>query len=505
MFLRYLLTLTFSVLSSSLLAMDQATLEAKCGLVVTKANSVESILRDPAFFQANVIDPLASLVALPTESKHLSPKEMLAYAHKVARIISRWGKPSNFEVFQLKDHTGNERFADGSYPFILAEWGNNPKVPTVIIYTHYDVVSVRDQNWTTEPFQATVKENGRIYGRGTADDKGGIAMALGTMAALRKIHGAHLPFNVRFIVEGDEEEGSNHLAQLVAERPEIFKGNLFLIPDGANVSTTIPGVTVTARGLDTFTIKVKTGEKPYHGGVSGSHLMPGPTEILIELLGRLWPNKSGLEALARPLSAAEIDLINRSPISAAQWRLDTGLLPQIPTPDFGRSNDNVVPSIARQPRVLINGIKHDSPSGSTVPSFAEAEIKIRTTTGMTHEQIKHWLRTVLAKAVPYNAEVTVESVGSIAPAVINADAPELQISGELIRRAYGASQVEYVFDGGTIPPASILSQALPHLPTILYSVDDPTSGIHGPDESTALSVLQNASVATAFMLYSTIP
>jgi len=174
--------------------------------------------------------------------------------------------------------------APGAPPYVYGDWRHAPGAPTVLVYGHHDVVPPgRPERWTSPPFEPAVRR-GRLYGRGTADDKGGFMAWLGGFAAWRAAGGP--PVNLRFLIEGEEEVGSPHLPDFLARHRGRLDADVVVLSDTANLATGVPALTWQLRGLVQVDVEVSCLERPVHSGDFGG-AVPDPVQILCRLVDGL--------------------------------------------------------------------------------------------------------------------------------------------------------------------------------------------------------------------------
>ncbi len=219
--------------------------------------AVQRALRQADARTAFELEKLASYTAIPSVSDPSSlpnPK-----AIKAAEWVAEELRKENFKVTMITEK--------GANPMVYGELGHDPNKPTVLLYSHMDVQPV-GEGWNTNPFRAFVLD-GRLYGRGIADDKAGFQSAIAAVRAYR-LGGVELPVNVQFIVEGEEEIGSPNLGKLLAKLPsDRLPPDLALLVDSENAKPGVPTVTVGLRGLVQFLLEVRTATSATHPGLKG--------------------------------------------------------------------------------------------------------------------------------------------------------------------------------------------------------------------------------------------
>jgi acetylornithine deacetylase/succinyl-diaminopimelate desuccinylase-like protein len=199
-------------------------------------------------FEESVSD-LGAMVRTPGVSAAGFPAaELVRSAEQVADFLARSGL----------EHARVVRFED-AHPYVLADWLHaGPQAPTALIYAHHDVQPPgREAHWTSPPFEPTRKRDGRLYGRGVVDDKAGIVIHAAAIRAWLEATGA-LPINVKLIIEGEEEIGSDHLAGFLRAHERELRGDVIVLSDTANLDTGIPSLTTSLRGIAAVDVTVTT-------------------------------------------------------------------------------------------------------------------------------------------------------------------------------------------------------------------------------------------------------
>src|SRR5688572_23546083 len=268
----------------------------------------------------DIVRGLAELVAIPsisTDGEHVAEIERTA---KLTCDQMRDAGLANVDVLRV----------GGSLPYAYGEWLEAPGKPTVFLYAHHDVqpINYREQ-WLSDPWHLT-RRDGRLFGRGSADDKGAIVAQLAAISAYLKTEGA-LPVNVKMLVEGEEEVGSKNLMQFFERHRQRLKSDVIVVCDTENIEVGLPCVTYSLRGIVAANVAVRSGELPVHSGMAGGSL-PDAAIALNVILSRLyWDNDKvpvpGFYDKVRPLTDKERAAFRRLPGDEDKWRKDTKVLP----------------------------------------------------------------------------------------------------------------------------------------------------------------------------------
>jgi len=201
------------------------------------------------------------------------------------------------------------------HPSVFGQWTGAPGKPTLLLYAHHDVQPIgKSELWLTPPFDPS-ERNGRLYGRGASDDKGGVVMHASAVHAYLKA-AERLPINIKLLIEGEEEIGSTNLFKLLKSHQELFSADAVLIADGGNFDSAIPSVTASLRGIITVNVEVRSLSTSVHSGTWGGPL-PDPVLALSKMLASLVddegkPSIPGLLDAVRPLTKKEIGSKSKS-------------------------------------------------------------------------------------------------------------------------------------------------------------------------------------------------
>ncbi|MFA7249558.1 MAG: M20/M25/M40 family metallo-hydrolase [Dehalococcoidia bacterium] len=378
----------------------------------------------------------------------------------------------------------------GSPPVILAEHRAPAGAPIVLLYAHYDVQPAGDPAlWSGAPFDP-IERDGRLYGRGASDDKAGIAIHLGALRALAALDGG-IPIGVKVIVEGEEELGSPHIEELLTRHGDLLAADAIVIADSEHWRVGTPALTTTLRGLVDCVVEVRTAERGVHSGQFGG-AAPDALTALARILATLH-DADGSPAIAGLASAPDPRVL----VDEAELRASAGLLEGVSLLGTG-------PLAARlwaRPAVSVLAI--DAPPvaeaiNQLVP-VARAKVSLRVPPGQEPGDALDALMAHLEAAAPWGARVAVTR-GSSAPGfALEARGPEFAAFAEGMREAWGADPAE-IGIGGTIPLIALLAERFPDAAVLVTGVGEPTSRIHGPDESQDLQELRRSILAEALAL-----
>jgi cysteinylglycine-S-conjugate dipeptidase len=375
----------------------------------------------------------------------------------------------------------------GGQPAVIGRKAAPAGAPTVLLYAHHDVQPVGDTSlWSSDPFEP-VERDGRLYGRGAADDKAGV---MAHVAALRA-WGDALPVGVVVFVEGEEEYGSDSLNDIIAAHTDELRSDVIVIADSGNWDIGRPALTTSLRGLVSLFAEVKVLKNAVHSGMFG-----GPIPDALMVLSRL------LTTLHDDEGEVAVDgLVGREGASVDypedRYRHEAGILDGIKLIGHGTITDR----IWTKPSISILGI--DSPrtleAANALQPRAKAKISVRLAPGDDPKSAYAAVRAHLEKYVPWGAqvEVTLESDGQ--PCVIDATGPAYDAARAAFTTAWdGATPVDMGV-GGSIPFIATFQELFPQASILVTGVEDPYSGAHGPDESLHLAEFERACLAEALL------
>jgi len=416
----------------------------------------------------------------------------------LVRIESVWADPgrrdevhrSAHSVLELLSQAGFDDVrivSEGGAPAVIARYPAPPGAPTVLLYAHHDVQPEGDHGqWASPPFEPTERD-GRLYGRGTADDKAGIATHLAAFRA----HGGRPPVGVTVFVEGEEESGSPSLRRLLAAHRDALAADVIVIADSDNWSTEIPALTVSLRGLVDCVVEVATLDHGLHSGLWGG-VVPDALSVLVRLLASLHDD-DGNVAVAGLHEGAAAD-INYPP---DRVRADSGLLDGVSEIGCG----SVPQRLWAKPAITVIGIDTTSTTAAsnTLIPRARAKISMRVAPGGDAAAHLDALTAHLQQNAPWGAKVNVIRGEIGEPYAIEASGGVYDAARAAFRQAWGAEPIDMGM-GGSIPFIAEFANAFPQAKILVTGVEDPATQAHSVNESLHLGVLERAAVAEALLL-----
>jgi len=375
----------------------------------------------------------------------------------------------------------------GGQPALIATWPAPEGAPTVLLYAHLDVQPTGPvQDWTSPPFEPTERD-GRLYGRGCADDKAGVLMHL---AVLRAFDGRP-PVGVVLFLEGEEEIGSPTLPALLAEHHDALRADVIIIADSANASVDVPAFTTSLRGLVDVVVECRVLERPVHSGMFGG-AVPDALTALCRLLATLHDEAgdvavAGLHTAGSDAPSPDVEV----------FRADAGVLPGVELIGTG----TIPERLWHRPALAVLGM--DAPATAEASNVllprARAKVSLRLAPGQDeHAALKALTDHLTAHAVwGSQVEVTTGSIGGAF--ALEAVGDVYDLARTAFEQAYGNAPVEAGI-GGSIPFIAEFARTYPGATVLVTGVGDPASRWHGIDESLDLGMWERACLAEALLL-----
>jgi acetylornithine deacetylase/succinyl-diaminopimelate desuccinylase-like protein len=431
-----------------------------------------------ASLMPELLTDLERLVAIPSVAFPGYPPEPVGQMANEALRLFREAGLANAELQDVP----------AGYPPVYGEIPGPDGAPTVVLYAHYDVQpATLEQGWTSDPWTATRKDDGRIYGRGAADDKGGLVVHLGTL----RLFDGRPPCTVKLILEGMEETDSN-LEAFVEANPQLFACDLFIVCDMGNLRVGEPTLTTTLRGEVVCVVTLRTLAHPLHSGEFGGPA-PDATMALARLLATLHDEEGNVavEGVSSfPWDGADI--------AAEDFRASADLPAGVRLTGSGP----VGARLWSRPSVSAIGIDTTSIAGSSnvlIPE-ARAKLSMRIVPGSDPQRELDALVRHLEARAPWGAQVQVDRVDAVPGFRCQTDGPGYAAARRALEEAYGRAPGE-AGSGGSIPLLQTLQQAVPNAEFILWGPEDLAAArIHASDESVDPSEIERMILAQAFLL-----
>ncbi|MFO0865548.1 MAG: M20/M25/M40 family metallo-hydrolase [Gemmataceae bacterium] len=424
---------------------------------------------------ADLIADLAKLVAIQSISTDGAHAEQIVQTAELTCELMRKAGLQNVTTLKTGD----------SAPYAYGEWLGAPGKPTVFLYAHHDVQPVNyEGDWKSPPWELTERE-GRLFGRGAADDKGAIVTQLGAVAAWLQTTGS-LPCNVKMLVEGEEEVGSKNLQGFFQEHRERLLSDVIIVCDTSNIDTGLPCITYSLRGVFGAHVEVRSAKTPVHSGTGGG-LLADAALALNGILARLLPKNGKVQIPSfydkvRKLTPNEKRTFKKLPGDEAKWREEFGVVPsvQFPLP----KNVHAYEQTWRQPAVTVIAQEASSIKGASnqVLPTAEAVVSCRIVPDMNPDEAYEQLKAVLTKDPPYGVEVTVKPTGAANWWITDPNGPAFEAAMSALKKGFGV-KASAIGCGGSIGFVGPLAELFGGAPALLLGIEDPKSNAHAPNES----------------------
>lgn len=455
----------------------------------TPASAQAHDVTDPSPVRAAVsqampalVSDLERLVAIPSCAFPGFPSEpVLEMAEATAELLRRSGLPQ-VDLVDVPD----------GYPVVYGHVPAPQGAPTVLLYAHYDVQPAPPEQgeWHTDPWTPTLRD-GRLYGRGAADDKSGIAIHAATLQVLRQLCGDALPVGLTVVIEGEEECGG-HLDQLVAARPELFRADVCVIADGGNEQVGVPVLEVSTRGAVQMDVTVESLRSPVHSGLFGG-AAPDALVALMRMVATLhddegnvtvtglhgfdWPGQDTDEDVFRTAAGVPdgVELIGEGSLASRLWSRPSITVIGVDAPTLATAMNALVPR-------------------------ATARLSMRIAPGSNPAVEAQTLRDHLRAVAPWGVRVTI-SENELGPSwSTRTDGPAFAQAAAAMADAFGATP-HTIGSGGAIPLLHTLQQVNPDAEFVLWGAEDGEhANIHSANESVDLAELERAVVAACLFL-----
>ena len=380
-----------------------------------------------------------------------------------------------------------EIVSESGAPAVIARHPAPPGAPTVMLYAHHDVQPEGDHSqWASPPFEPTERD-GRLYGRGSADDKAGIATHLAAFRA----HDGNPPVGVTVFVEGEEESGSPSLARRLEKHRDKLAADVIVIADSDNWTVDIPALTISLRGLADCVVEVATLDHGLHSGLWGG-VVPDALSVLVRLLASLHDDDGNVAVAGlHESTAADLD---RGP----DWvREESGILDGVHEIGSGTEAQR----LWAKPAITVIGIDATpiAKASNTLIPRASAKVSMRVAPGGDAQTHLDALRKHLEGHAPWGARVTVTPGDVGQPYAIAASGPVYDAARQAFREAWGVDAVDMGM-GGSIPFIAQFATMFPDATILVTGVEDPGTQAHSINESLHLGVLERAATTEALLL-----
>ncbi|MFJ4166728.1 dipeptidase [Microbacterium sp. NPDC089698] len=376
-------------------------------------------------------------------------------------------------------------------PAILARRAARNGKPTILLYAHHDVQPPgEDELWETPPFEPTVRD-GRLYGRGAADDKAGIMAHIASIRAVADALGDDLDLGIAMFIEGEEEYGSRSFAQFLTDNEDALRADAIVVADSGNWDASTPGLTVSLRGAVRFTLTVRTLDHASHSGMFGG-AVPDAMLATIRLLNTLWDENGSVAVEGLTVrDAATPDY------SEATLRDETGLLPGVSPIGDG----TILSRIWNKPSVTVIGVDATSvaAASNTLSPETTVVLSCRIAPGQSADDAYAALQAHLRAHAPFGAELSFSDVDLGNPFLVDTSGWAVGLVRGAMADGYGTAPVDLGI-GGSIPFIADLVERFPGAEILVTGVEDPHARAHSPNESLHLDTFRHAVATEALLL-----
>jgi acetylornithine deacetylase/succinyl-diaminopimelate desuccinylase-like protein len=425
---------------------------------------------------------LEDLVRIPSVSREgPSSPDVVRSAEAVAALLADAGLP-DVRVLDAEDGA----------PAVVARIPAPPGAPTVMLYAHHDVQPAGAlADWHSDPFEPTERD-GRLYGRGAADDKAGLMAHVGALRVLQQAYPDGLPVGVTVFVEGEEEVGSPTFATFLAEHAELLAADVVVIADSSNWEVDVPAFTTSLRGLVEVFVEVRTHASEQHSGVFGG-LFPDALTALCRLLAGLHDEAGNVAVpglVHGPVPTVDLD--------EAALRAEAGVLEGVASIGSGSAADR----IWSRPAVTVLAI--DAPrteaAANVLLPVARAKVSLRIAPGQDPAAAQQALADHLAACAPWGVSVTTTPGSAGRATALVPTGPHAEVARAAFAEAWDGVEPVHMGIGGSIPFIADIAERFPEATILVVGPGDPAASWHGPNESVDLEVLRRLTLAEALLL-----
>lgn len=366
------------------------------------------------------------------------------------------------------------------YPIVYGEKMIDPKLPTVLVYGHYDVQPADPYElWHSPPFEPVVKD-GKIYARGACDDKGQMYMHIKAFELMMQTN--QLSCNVKFMIEGEEEVGSSNLATFVKNNKERLKADVVLISDTSMIANDTPSIDVGLRGLSYIEVEVTGPNRDLHSGVYGG-AVANPINILAKMIASMHDENNhitipGFYDKVVELTAAERTALNKAPFDIEDFKSDLGIADV-----WGEKGYNTIERTGIRPTLDVNGIwggYTGEGSKTVLPSKAFAKISMRLVPNQSSDEITALFKKHFESIAPAGVKVVVKPHHGGEPVVTPTDSPAYLAAAKAMQTTFGKEPIP-TRGGGSIPIVSLFEKEL-GLKSVLMGFGLDSDALHSPNE-----------------------
>ncbi len=442
----------------------------------------------------NYLEILNDLIRIPSVSfENFDRKNVERSAVFLKNLLEKEG----FENVQLLTPPGGHKS-------IFAEIPGKTGAPVILLYAHHDVQPpMREELWKSPPFEPETR-NGRLYGRGSADDKAGIVLHLAAARLVKETLGERAP-HLKILIEGEEEIGSPGLDFLLKEHAGLLKCDAIIVADLSNFAKGVPALTASLRGMTAMEVKVSALKAPLHSG-SWSGPIPDPVQALCRMIASLTDAEGNITVknfsdTAIVPTKEEKEKYAALCMKEKTFREDSGLLDGVSL----TVPENLIPeTLWRAPSLTVTAI--ETPGGfenvgNVLQNTARARVSVRLAPGMNSETALNALTEHLKTVCPFHLHLSVTAETGAEAVIIDTGHPYFRKMFQALETGY-ETEAKIIGCGATIPGVLLFQKAFGDIPVLLLGVEDPECNAHGENESLYLEDFKKSILSEALFLHS---
>jgi acetylornithine deacetylase/succinyl-diaminopimelate desuccinylase-like protein len=417
------------------------------------------------------IEGLKAFLRIPSISTLSEHKSDI---RKAAEFVRNDLEKAGLQQSQLIEGDGN--------PLVYAEWLGAPGKPTLLLYGHYDVQPPDPlDEWKSPPFEPAIR-NDNIYARGSADDKGQTFILMKAVEGLLKQNGK-LPINVKFLIEGEEEVGGEHIEAYVKSKPARIKADAAVICDTEMFAPELPTICVGLRGIVYGELMVQSAGHDLHSGVYGG-AVPNPIMAIAEILTTLKDRDGhiripGLYDRVQQPSAKEREAWSRLPFNEREYKEKEVEVKEL----TGEPEIPLFERLWARPTLEVHGIRGGftgEGAKTVIPARALAKVSMRLVADQRPDEAIAQLQKAVAAACPRGSAAEFKVIHFAPPSLVNPDNRFIQSAAEAMKQVFGKETV-YIRSGGSIPIVAAFDEFL-GIPSVMMGFGLPDDNLHAPNE-----------------------
>ena len=418
-----------------------------------------------------IISSLSDFLRIPSISTLSERKEDI---RRAADFVAAELRAAGLQEVQLIEGEGN--------PLVYGEWLNAPGKPTLLLYGHYDVQPPDPlEEWKSPPFEPEIRED-NIYARGACDDKGQTYILIHAVRSLMERDG-RLPVNVRFLIEGEEESGGEHIAAYVASKPSRLKADAAVICDTEMFAPDLPTLCVGLRGIVYGELHAHGANHDLHSGVYGG-AAPNPLQAIAEILCALKDPQGRIRIpnfhdRIQPPSAAEMEAWARLPFDESEYKAkEVGVGELTGEPDF-----SLFERLWARPTLEVHGIRGGftgEGAKTVIPAQAVAKLSMRLVADQRPDEAAEQLRVAVAAACPRGIKAQFKLLHGAAPSLVDTNNRFIGAAADALEETFSKKTV-FIRSGGSIPIVGLFDKHL-GIPSVLMGFGLPDDNLHAPNE-----------------------